>query len=282
MARKRLRIAHLTGWLLLGVSGLFWFLAVIAVIREPAEAASLIGGGLVLSAVPITAGVLLVRVGKADRQVGELSVDSGGGLPEDDLAELRRLRRSDRRTFWGLVASASLAVIGLVVVNSLFLGLSPGLFGGLVAVIGVGAASTFESRRRSSTTRQGNPTSKPQRDRAGIGGRRFSNFAFSQTLPTWHGWRRDVGDVVVDADGVTINGLKHRLQLGPPLNAKVYEDKKYIYWTMVEVTGVSTRAEQVVVYLVAEGAPRSKFAANPEDLHRRGKELVAEIRRAAT
>lgn len=281
MARKRLRIAHLAGRLLLGVSGLLWFVAVIAVVREPAEAASLIVGALVLSAVPITAGVLLVRVGRADRPVGEVSVDSGGGLPEDDRAELRRLRRSDRRRFWVLVAGASLAVIGLVVVNGLFLRLSPGPFGGLVAIVGVGAASAFQGQRRRNT-RQGEPTSKSQRDRAGIGGRRFPNFAFSQTLPTWHGWRRDVGDVVVDANGVMINGLKHRLQLGPPLNAKVYEGRKYIYWTMVEVTGVSGHGEQVVVYLVAEGAPRSKFAANPEDLHRRGTELVAEIRRAAT
>jgi hypothetical protein len=281
MARKRLRFAHLAGWLLLGVSGLFWFLVVIAVVREPAEAASLTVGALVLSAIPITAGVLLVRVGRADRPVGELSVDAGGGLLQDDRAELRRLRRSDRLRFWVLVAGASLAVMGLGVVNYLFLGLSPRIVGFLFAVVGVGAASAFQSQRRRNTG-QGRPTSKPQRDRAGNGGRRFPNFAFSQTLPTWHGWRRDVGDVVVDANGVMINGLKHRLQLGPPLNAKVYEGRKYIYWTMVEVTGISAHGGQVVVYLVAEGAPRSKFAATPEDLDRRGRELVAEIRRAAT
>jgi hypothetical protein len=86
--------------------------------------------------------------------------------------------------------------------------------------------------------------------------------------------------VVVDTNGMTINGLKHRIHLRAPLNAKVYEGRKYVYWTMVEVTGLSAHGEQVVVYLVAEGAPRSKFAANPEDLHRRGKELVNEIRGA--
>ncbi len=279
MAGKRLRIAHVAGRLLVGVSGVFWFLLVIAAIREPSEAASLILGALVLSAIPITAGVLLVRVGRADRPVGDLSVTLADGLPEDDRAALRRLRRSDRLVFWGLIAGALLAVIALGVVNRLFLGLSPRAFGALVAVIGVGAGSAIMNQRHGST-RQGNPTSKTQRDRAEIGGRRLSNFAFSQTLPTWHGWRRDVGDVVIDANGVTINGLKHRLHLRAPLNAKVYEGRKYVYWTMVEVTGVSTHGEQGVVYLVAEGAPRSKFAANPEDLHRRGKELVAEIRRA--
>jgi hypothetical protein len=278
MARGRRRIAHFTGWLLVGVSGVFWFLVVIGVVREPSEAASVILGALVVSVIPITAGALLVRTGRADRPVSESSFASADGLPDDDRTKLRRLRRSDRLSFWGLVAGASLAVMALAVVG-IFLGLSPGAVGLLTAVLW-GSAAPFFMSQRPGRARRGDPTSKSQRDRSDADGRRFSNFAFSQTLPTWHGWRRDVGDVVLDTTGVTINGLKHRIHLRAPLDAKVYEGRKYVYWTMVEVTGLSTHGEQVVVYLVAEGAPRSKFAADPEDLHRRGKKLVNEIRSA--
>jgi hypothetical protein len=201
-------------------------------------------------------------------------VSTEDGRPMQDGAELRRARRSDRLAFWGQVAVGVVVVLGAVFVGVRGLGLSTGVVGGLVAAIGVGAVS-FMGGRRGHTMRS-DSESITQGNGTDSGGRRFSNFAFSQTLPTWHGWQRDVGDVVVDSDGVTINGLKRRLDLRAPLHAKLH-DAKYSYWTMVEVTGLSEQGQQVVVYLVAEGAPRSKFSAKPEYVHRRGEELVNEI-----
>lgn len=196
---------------------------------------------------------------------------------DHDTAELRRLRRSDRLAFWGLVAGVTFVVMGLVYLG-VVVGLSPARLGILGGVVGVGIAKFVNGR--SGYARQRRQTSKTQRDRTDVGGRRFSNFAFSQTLPTWHGWRRDVGDVVIDSNGMTINGLKHRVQLRAPLSAKLYAGRKWTYWTMVEVSGVSAQGQEMVVYLIAEGAPRSKFSADPDDLHRRGEELVRAIRSA--
>lgn len=204
-----------------------------------------------------------------------MSTEDGRSKP--DRAGLRRARRSDRLAYWSLLAVGLVVVFGAVFVGVRGLELSPGVVGGLLAVIGVGAVSAMEQRR----ARRRAPGLVPQGyEFDDDGGLRFLNFAFSQKLPTWHGWRRDVGDVVINVDEMTINGLKRRLEVRAPLHAKLY-DAKYIYWTMVEVTGLSEHGQPVTVYLVAEGAPRSKLASTPEKVRRRGQELVNEINNAS-
>ena len=206
-----------------------------------------------------------------------MSTEDGRSKP--DRAGLRRARRSDRLAYWSQIAVGSVVFLGAAIVGVRGFELSPGVVGGLLAVIGVGAVSAMEQRR----ARRRVPGLVPQGYEFDDddGGLRFLNFAFSEKLPTWHGWQRDVGDVVINGDEMTINGLKRRLEVRAPLHAKLYDAKKYIYWTMVEVTGSSELGQPVTVYLVAEGAPRSKLASTPEEVHRRGQELVNEINNAS-
>jgi len=141
---------------------------------------------------------------------------------------------------------------------------SPGATAGLAGLIGGAIAVTASTwTRRPAKPKADTSVAVEERD-ALTGSEQFTNVAFSDQLPTWRGWRRDVGVLTIHSDRIVIDGLKRRMVLNAPFQAALF-NSRWMHWQMAKVTG-SGSERPTTVYLVGRGAPRSKFSANPGDL----------------
>ena len=101
-----------------------------------------------------------------------------------------------------------------------------------------------------------------------------SNVAFSEALPTWKGWSKEVGTVTVSSSAVTVTGRKTILTVIAPFTAELLIDQKYMHWPMVKLAGTGDSGQPSTVYLVVRGAPAAVMAA-PLDVVKSESEVLA-------
>lgn len=193
-------------------------------------------------------------------------------MDEDRRSELSGSVRADRRVLWTQVLVGFAAAIGLILLG-VGRGLSPSVIGPLVVLVFVGIGMGWRNRR---TDTLSDPATETTISSQAGGSIRLTDFAFSEKAPTWRGWRRDVGDVTVEPEKISISGLRRQLVVRSPFHAELFRSR-YFYWTMVGVTGMAASGEAMTVYLVGMRGPKSKFAARPQDVENRGRELITRV-----
>jgi hypothetical protein len=198
-------------------------------------------------------------------------------MGDERRSRLARSVRAEKRSFRVQVSVGAGAVLGLGVLVTGVLGLDPVIVG---AVVGPLAVLVFTVIGQRTTGSRNDDDLTTRSTGAGVNTVRLENFAFSHAPPTRRGWRRDVGDVSVHPERIEINGLDGNLIVYPPFAASLH-DGKWMYWTMVKIDAQTDAGEPTTVYLVGMGGPLSKFSASPEDVRRRGNELVIEVDNAA-
>lgn len=166
-------------------------------------------------------------------------------------------------------------VVGSVVLSTV------GLPVWLASVVSVGIGGIYLSISRPSTQQQVLVTSPgsdstPTTESAS----EFSNVAFSEALPTWKGWKKEVGTVTVSSSAVTIVGRKTTLTVMAPFTAEVTV-QKYSHWPMVKVDGAEESGQSSTVYLVVRGAPVSVGALTPELAQSESEVLASAINEAS-
>jgi hypothetical protein len=100
----------------------------------------------------------------------------------------------------------------------------------------------------------------------------FTNVAFSENLPTWKGWKKNVGTLSINQTHVTATGPKSTTTLSNPCEAEIIKHK-YLTWPIVKVTGTTGRE----LYVVPRGAPASVTAVSTDEMEAESRELVSAI-----